>query len=907
MSTLPLTEAILLEIHQSLVGGSYQTPKKRKFATAQGSIASHKEMCIEILNQIFNELNMDPQAQWDAIENIMEFANAYKTVELNTWTFAADKSQILWMLLGYFYVPGLARRVAFWSIDQAMDKGMPGGRFWYLPELREVDGKSSLYLPVAQVIDWLLDLLEMSVEKFADEHCVSIDDEDDDLRRSLYNWRKATTIQIETIQRCFADDAKLDFKGAFLPESNRSPAELFRDALDFVKRKGLTADSLRLEIPITQPGCLEAIINGQVAEDVQMTFVKCLADRYAAPTLHTIRQRLLLARMVQDGYVRMLKFLCPGVDRQCFDPQQNKLLQLFAIYKLIYNLTIQAYSSCHEQGEEAENVWFEEHLPAWDKLGLMISILPSLRETANLELAEFLSHYFIEVEPGAELEDHIGHDEQSTLCIIRRSIDRTAAFFDEKCSVSNLVERMKRSSPWRALQGEHSYRVILQVAQHGDLSPRLKASVINRLRELAVSPAKLIPAILFELNSYLNGERKDRPKDTRNKVEALLDEAEANEAYGLWRGVFLQYKAKHLLACNDFAGAGKLFRQALEAMCERNYGPLRGEVARDCFAVELANQRLIVNNHEKYYREMLAGGVIEAGEELPSIEEVARDVSCYFWNTLYKPYPGVPIEKSRSFEAGQKMIGELVELFSEQNRSTVQEWVKSNRRLLNSPLPDVEGNSVLMLLIKMRTVFVKRLPQMRQVVPFELRNEMHQYERMLGHWRQFIGQLAEESPKQLNFRDLKGQTPLMLAAEDGDAELVKTMLKAGADPDIQDWQGMTALHSAVKSLDNSCVDALLDHPCRLGNQTCDGRSPLHTACWIANVHAVKRLLQMAPELAWQRDGQGKTPLELVEFLIDNPEALRELAAQLKEGGRCCASKQELEGIVELLEQAPSAL
>jgi hypothetical protein len=915
MSTLPLTEAILLEIHQSLVGQSCQTSEKRKiatvqkrkFATAQGSIASHKDMGIEILNQIFKELNMDPQAQWDATENIMEFANAYKTVELNTWTFAADDRQIVWMLLGYFYVPGLARRVAFWNLDQAMDKGMPGGRFWYLPELREADGKSSLYLPVAQVVDWLLDLLGMPVEKFVDERCVSTGDEHDGLRRSLYNWRKSTTIQIETIQRYFGDGVKLDFKGAFVPGNERCPAELFSDALDFVKRKDLKADSLRLEIPITQPGCLEAILNGQVAEDVQMTFVKCLADRYAVPTPHTIRQRLLLARAVQDGYVRMLKFLCPGVGRQCFDPQQNKLLQLFAIYKLIYNLTIQAYSNCHEQGEEAENVWFEEHLPAWNKFGLMISILPSMRDTANLELAEFLSHYFIEIEPGAELEDHIGHDGQSTLCIIRRNIDRTAAFLDEKCTASNLVGRMKRSSPWRALQGEHSYRVIIQVAQHGDLSPRLKAAVINRLRELAVSPAKLIPAIRFELNSYLNGERKDRPKDTRNKVEALLDEAEANEAYGLWRGAFLQYKAKHLLACNDFVGAGKLFRQALEATFERNYGPLRGEVARDCFAVELANQRLIVNNHEKYYREMLAGGVIEVGEELPSIEEVARDVSCYFWDTLYKPYPGVPIEKPRSFEAGKKMISELVELFSVYNQSAVQEWIKSNQKLLNSPLPDVEGNSVLMQMFKARTFFLKRIPYLRQMVPFELQNEMHQYERMLGHWRQFIGQLAEESPKQLNFRDLKGQTPLMLAAEDGDAELVKTMLKAGADPDIQDWQGMTALHSAVKSLDNSCVDALLDHPCRLDNQTCDGRSPLHTACWIANVHAVKRLLQMAPELAWQREEQGMTPLELVECLVDNPEVLRELAAQREESGRRCASKQELEGIVELLEQAPPAL
>jgi ankyrin repeat protein len=71
------------------------------------------------------------------------------------------------------------------------------------------------------------------------------------------------------------------------------------------------------------------------------------------------------------------------------------------------------------------------------------------------------------------------------------------------------------------------------------------------------------------------------------------------------------------------------------------------------------------------------------------------------------------------------------------------------------------------------------------MTPSELSADLQRFETMLEHWRQFIKQLAEIVPKQLDIRDLKGQTPLMLAAEDGDTELVLTMLKAGADPDIQ--------------------------------------------------------------------------------------------------------------------------
>jgi ankyrin repeat protein len=143
----------------------------------------------------------------------------------------------------------------------------------------------------------------------------------------------------------------------------------------------------------------------------------------------------------------------------------------------------------------------------------------------------------------------------------------------------------------------------------------------------------------------------------------------------------------------------------------------------------------------------------------------------------------------------------------------------------------------------------------------------------------------------------------MLMTEAGDTELVRIMLQAGADPEIQDWHGMTALHSAIKSRVDSCVDALLDHPCRLDHLTNDGQSPLHTASWIANLHAVRRLLELAPALAWQRNSHEMTPLEQVESLIDNPDALEALVNRLAQDGRHCASKQELACIAEQLEQA----
>ncbi len=686
MSTLPLTEAILLEIHQSLGCTGYPTTKKNKFATGQTSLATHKAVGEEILHAIFDSLGMDPMACVNVIDNFMEFGNTYKELEVNTWTFAADQRQILWMLLGYLYMPGLARKAAFWSIASPLDKGMPGGRFWYLPEPHVVNGKASLYLPVTQVLDWLLDLLGMPLEEFTDERSQSLEDSGDNssetLMRSLYNWRQETVARSDKINEYFCDEMQVTFKGTFTLKSKRSPGEQFADALDFAARKQLTADKLRLEIPMTKAGRLEVILDGRADENEQAIFVECLAERYAAPSPRTIRQRLLFARMVQDGYFRLLKFLCPGVDLRCADAKQNKLLQLFVIYKLAYNLTFDAWRNCKDQGEDAENAWFEEHLPTTDKYGLFLSILPSRRESANRDLAHFLTRHFYDTPAGTELEDHMALNVESAMPIIKRNLERAATIADELKAELHLVERMKTSSPWRALQDEHRFLVVSQVTQHADLSPRAKEAMIKRLRELAGSPIETVQAILFELHGYLNGEHKQRPKDTRARVQALLDEAEASEGYKLWKAAVLQYKAKHLLACNDIKGAGKLFRVALDAGLERNCGPLRGEVARDCLAVDVANQRLIENNHEKYYREMLASGVVE-GNEVPSIEDTARWAADYFWGTLYKPYPGV----ERMKPLAQEKIEKSLKLLIAGDLKELRSWMERNHKQLKMRLP----------------------------------------------------------------------------------------------------------------------------------------------------------------------------------------------------------------------------
>jgi hypothetical protein len=910
MSTLPSIETILLQIHQGLGGGTYQTKKKSNFATGQMQLSNYQKMAEEIFSAICDTLELDSVARDDILGNLMELASFNKAVELNTWTFDADQRQILWMILGYSYFPGIARHAAFWNLEGAMDKGMPGGRFWYLPELRDVDGKISIYLPVAQVVDWLLDLLGIPLEEFIGVRGQSLNDTEEEdgetLIRSLYYWRQGTVPNPTSFMKYFPDEMQVSFKGTLYFDRKLSLDKQFSSVMAFTTRREFTAEKLRQEIPMTQPELLEDILNGNASDDLKTTFVSCMVDRYEAPSPKIIRQRLLFARMVQDGYVRLLKFLCPGVDPMCADPQQNKLLQLMAIYKLIYNLTLDAWRNCQYQGEEAENSWFEDHLPIFDKHRLFLSILPSRREEAYKELSELLTRHFAKLQPGTALDDHIGLDEMSVKRIARRNVERDKNFADERIATERLVDRMQKSSPWRALQSEHRYWVISQVAQHPGLTPKAKDMSIKRFFEVSDTPEQTITAILLELDLYLNGERNKRPKDSCNRVQVLLDKAESNDSYRLWEAAILQYKAKHLLATNDFSGAGKLFREALNKVNKRGYGPLIGEVARDCLAVEVANQKLIINNHEKYYREMLAGGIMEVAENIPGIEETSRWASDYFWGTLYKSYPGFDTLKPRAESVSKKILKSLMPLFNVGDSGGVLNWIKYNNQILKSSLPDVRGDSVLMLLIKLYNDFINKSELIRQTLPIDLQEEHQKFQNLLANWREALGLIAKHAPKQLNIVDFKGQTPLMLMAESGDTNMVKILLMSGADPDKQDYHGMTSLHSAIKSRVDNCVDALLDHPCKTDKMTIDGRTVLHTAAWTANIYAIERLLELAPILAWQRDSQGLTPLELVELLIERPEAREILSNELSKTGRYCPSIEKFQDVLELLEQAPIA-
>ncbi|XP_048386297.1 ankyrin repeat domain-containing protein 6b isoform X1 [Stegostoma tigrinum] len=109
-----------------------------------------------------------------------------------------------------------------------------------------------------------------------------------------------------------------------------------------------------------------------------------------------------------------------------------------------------------------------------------------------------------------------------------------------------------------------------------------------------------------------------------------------------------------------------------------------------------------------------------------------------------------------------------------------------------------------------------------------------------------------------------GRTALHLAAYKGHIDVVRILLKASCDLDIQDDSDQTALHRAAVVGNTEVISALILEGCALDRQDKDGNTALHEASWHgfsqsvkllvkagANVHAKNQAGNLALHLACQ--------------------------------------------------------
>ena len=131
------------------------------------------------------------------------------------------------------------------------------------------------------------------------------------------------------------------------------------------------------------------------------------------------------------------------------------------------------------------------------------------------------------------------------------------------------------------------------------------------------------------------------------------------------------------------------------------------------------------------------------------------------------------------------------------------------------------------------------------------------------------------------------ETPWWTAAKKADAEELAVLLADETlqwDPDAEDAQGRPAMHFAAGLGSDECLRALAAAGADLGHQerAGGGLTPLHIAVGYGRAVAVRTLLELGtdPEAP---DGQGRTPLELVQHVLEKTPKGNPAAFQLRQG------------------------
>uniref|UniRef100_A0A3P9A9J6 Ankyrin repeat domain 6b n=1 Tax=Esox lucius TaxID=8010 RepID=A0A3P9A9J6_ESOLU len=106
-----------------------------------------------------------------------------------------------------------------------------------------------------------------------------------------------------------------------------------------------------------------------------------------------------------------------------------------------------------------------------------------------------------------------------------------------------------------------------------------------------------------------------------------------------------------------------------------------------------------------------------------------------------------------------------------------------------------------------------------------------------------------------------GRSPLHLASYKGHSEVVRILLKAGCDLDIQDDGEQTALHRAAVVGNSDIISALIQEGCALDRQDKDGNTALHEVSWHGFSQSVKLLVKAGANVH-AKNKAGNTALHL---------------------------------------------
>lgn len=295
-----------------------------------------KETIEHIINNIHKEIE-SLTINFYIKDTIDEFMNHYDYITKEIYG-AYDENrekEIDWLLLKHFVVPFFAIRISqntSFYMDR-IDKGLPGGDFWYLPTFES--NNSKIHFPLNKLMRWFIDLHGGSNQKFyfLEKYKFNENNEFNISDSTLKDWHDNFVIpKIETIKE-FAS-FKFQYNGVFIKNKD----DPFKSAKDFIKAKSLTIDELKLEIP-NKDNIIDRLYSDTLTDEEKERFVLYIEERWKEPTSQQIESLFTISRVLQKCY----KDLCShfNVKEEDKSIDDNKILQLVSFFAFIYNTEIE--------------------------------------------------------------------------------------------------------------------------------------------------------------------------------------------------------------------------------------------------------------------------------------------------------------------------------------------------------------------------------------------------------------------------------------------------------------------------------------------------------------------------------------------------------------------------------------
>jgi hypothetical protein len=230
--------------------------------------------------------------------------------------------------LRQFVIPFWAANLAeYYYMGVEWDRGMPGGKFWFLPQIRlGPEGVSVHKWPANLVLAWWRDLLGHPLERFADTLCGK-EATPDNARRQIYRWlNEDNPPGFETIERWLRH--RWSYEGTFEDDASASLPERWKRCREFLGLKAMIADAswkekspilpgeqvvrnqargepLELEIPAFQAHSFSAFFESAdpVAAGLPVgELMARVAARWRGPSVAELRLRFHIACAVQRAW-----------------------------------------------------------------------------------------------------------------------------------------------------------------------------------------------------------------------------------------------------------------------------------------------------------------------------------------------------------------------------------------------------------------------------------------------------------------------------------------------------------------------------------------------------------------------------------------------------------------------------